>query len=179
MINRGDYTAEEFFELLIRCRVLTEGHDWQLFDMILTPDEELAVVVDRDPKIRHEEAAVFPEDEEHIWRGIDEKTVWLPRLDQVIDYPNKFEGITFDNLYEYYIDYINRQDTPLNHEPRLLIMLRGLQYCDGQCNLVTGVPTADEPSLVCDVNCVGIHPQYEYLDDPDKDHRCMAHTEGL
>jgi len=177
MINRSDYTDEEWAEVLARCKLLTEEHEWQEGDWGLIGDDPFILVQEtEDGRIWIKtESGIFKRPHmRESWGGhltpelIRENAIWIPRLDQLVRMDG-WLGAFFhlQNLSSSpgwgVWDIIEKEWTSDIVPTPELAVLRTLQFCEQLCSHMF---MSDKPRP--NKRCAGIHL-------PDGLHNCLDH----
>lgn len=166
MIRRTDYTERDWDELLARCKLLTEEHEWEIGDALLSY-QSLSLMIEPDsnwiPIMRYEEKLI-------------EKMIWLPRLDQLVRM-FRLPNLSLTNLDEKWIvedEYANTLSRAPTPE---LATLRSLQRCEEECGRVYTIEGGNlsRTSTLCIGQCAGIHEAaaYHQINIP---HHCLSHA---
>jgi len=154
MINRSDYTDEEWQELLLRCKLLTEGtHNHEYGDFY-----DIGGILYCNPTIH----------------DVTKDMVWLPRLDQLVrmDGWSRYWELQVGPSLSCIAEGADNAIIKLAPTPELAA-LRALQRCEEICKNVPEKYARSGITAVVHMGgpteCAGIHP-------PGDPHRCLSHA---
>ncbi len=194
MIQKEDYTDEEWAELITRCKVLTEGRVWVSGDLAIVVDYNVKWWPVSGPKI-----VIFagpgkdwdPEEDGSLgyWASVipvptgaedgcclyvpTDKLIHIPSLGQLV---RNEEWAAFwhtweidDEHYVGYYDYTDYYDCEGCGSTPELAALRAIQRCEKACGYL--VENTTESMTICNARpCAGIHPH------SDCNQRCLTHA---